>query len=533
MITSVSALELKQRLTEDGELALLDVREQGVFAARHLLLASCVPLSHLEMMMGALVPRLSTPLVLCDDGPEGGEALARGAAERLSAMGYTDVSVLAGGIRGWERCGFELFSGVNVPSKAFGEFIEQRSATPHITAAALHERLLGEAAPLIVDSRPFPEYQRMSIPGGIDVPGAELVYRIHQLAPDAATDIVVNCAGRTRSIIGAQSLINAGIPNRVVALENGTMGWQLAGFDLEHGQSRRAAAPAPGAAHHAEEAASRVAARFGVRGVDLETLARWRADRERTLYLFDVRTPEEFDRGHLPGSRHAPGGQLIQATDEYAPVRNARVVLVDDARVRALMTASWLLQMGWRDVHVLDHPLTELELETGPGPEAEHCAGGVQSIDALELRAALDSREAIAVVDLATSLEYRERHIPQAWWAVRARLQEALRLIPPVGLLVTTATQPELARLAAADLASLRENVNVRMLAGGNRSWFDAGLPTSTGMERATTTTDDVWYKPYEQRSAVAERMQEYLDWEVALVEQVERDGTLRFPCFD
>jgi hypothetical protein len=31
----------------------------------------------------------------------------------------------------------------------------------------------------------------------------------------------VNCAGRTRSIIGTQSLINAGVPNPVTALRNG------------------------------------------------------------------------------------------------------------------------------------------------------------------------------------------------------------------------------------------------------------------------------------------------------------------------
>ena len=96
---------------------------------------------------------------------------------------------------------------------------------------------------VILDSRPYEEYHRMNIPGGIDAPGAELVYRVHDLAADPDTLVVVNCAGRTRSIIGAQSLINAGIPNKVVALKNGTMGWHLAGLELERGQTRAAAAP--------------------------------------------------------------------------------------------------------------------------------------------------------------------------------------------------------------------------------------------------------------------------------------------------
>ena len=84
------------------------------------------------------------------------------------------------------------------------------------------------------------EFNRMSIPGGINCPGAELTHRIAALAPDPATTVVVNCAGRTRSILGAQSLRHAGVPNPVVALRNGTMGWHLAGFELEHGQDRAA-----------------------------------------------------------------------------------------------------------------------------------------------------------------------------------------------------------------------------------------------------------------------------------------------------
>ena len=65
------------------------------------------------------------------------------------------------------------------------------------------------------------------------MPGAELVLRAGRVAPDPETTIIVNCAGRTRSIIGTQSLINAGVANKVVALRNGTIGWNLAEQDLD------------------------------------------------------------------------------------------------------------------------------------------------------------------------------------------------------------------------------------------------------------------------------------------------------------
>ena len=219
---------------------------------------------------------------------------------------------------------------------------------------------------MILDSRPFDEYRRMSIPGGIDVPGAELVHRIHDLAPDPDTLVVVNCAGRTRSIIGAQSLINAGVANQVVALENGTMGWTLAGHQLEHGQARVPPPPSAAGRAWAKQAAEQVRARFGVPTVDHATLARWRAEAEtRTLYLCDVRSPEEYAAGHLPGALCTPGGQLVQATDSWLGTHGARVVLVDDDGVRATMTASWLLQIGRWAVHVLAGGLGG-ELETGP-----------------------------------------------------------------------------------------------------------------------------------------------------------------------
>jgi rhodanese-related sulfurtransferase len=343
MIGPVAPPALSGMFRRDGELAVLDVREEGVFARGHLLLASSLPLSRLELRVFDLVPRRGTPVVLCDDD----DGLAARAAKRLHAFGYTDLRILEGGVAAWRHAGYMLFTGVNVPSKAFGEFIEASVQTPHIAAAELKARLDAGEDVVVLDSRPLEEYRVMSIPGAVDCPGAELVYRAHDLAPSPRTLVVVNCAGRTRSIIGAQSLIDAGVPNPVMALKDGTMGWHLAGFDLEHGMERPPPDVSPAGLERARAAAGRVAARFGVRTIERASLDRWRPEGEaRSLYLLDVRSPEEYEAGHLPGSLPAPGGQLVQKTDAYVAVRGARVVLVDDDGVRARMTASWLVQMG-------------------------------------------------------------------------------------------------------------------------------------------------------------------------------------------
>jgi len=520
---------LHERLRGAEELALIDVREEGVFGNGHILRAVNVPLSVLELRFRDLVPRKNTPVVLCDGGTDG---LAGRAADRLGAMGYGDVTVLAGGAPGWADAGFELFSGINVPSKAFGEVIEHRFRTPRLEAGEVDAALRGGGRVVILDSRPFEEYAVMNIPGGIDMPGAELVHRVKTVVDDAETLVVVNCAGRTRSIIGAQSLINAGLENRVVALKDGTMGWHLAGLTLERGADRRGqdTAPDAAAASWARAAAERVARRFGVETIASPTLARWRQEGDRrTLYLLDVRQPAEFEAGHLPGSRNAQGGQLVQATDRYVGTQNARIVLFDDTGIRALMTASWLVQMGWKDVAVLEDGLGSGPLETGPVapsvPELERI-----DVDMVDPAAVSEMADAV-VVDLAASLAHRSGHIPGAWWAIRARLPAEAGRLPGDGPLVLTCPDGRLAALAAADLGN-GAGRPVLAMAGGTGAWVRAGLPLETGLDRALSAVEDAYYRPYDRTARVEEAMNAYLSWEVGLLHQIERDGTLTFPEF-
>ena len=446
------------------------------------------------------------------------------AAAILARNGYSDLAILDGGIDAWAAAGYELFSGVNVPSKAFGEYIEHENGTPSIAAAEL-ERLLRDKADIVVlDSRPFDEYSRVSIPTGVNVPGAELVLRAREIAPSPDTMIVVNCAGRTRSIIGAQSLINAGVPNKVVALRNGTMGWSLAGFACDSGKNRRAPDVSPNTLDWARTAALRVAQSCGVQRIDRAMLEAWRKDETRTLYLFDVRDPAEYLTGHVAGAISAPGGQLVQATDQYVGTLGARIVLVDDAEVRAAMTGSWLRQMGWKDVFIF----AEAGSEKGqPKPailDGETQSGSV--IDCATLDALL-SRNAATVVDLASSRDYLAGHIPGAWFAIRTRLSRALAKIPLGETLVLTSEDGALADLAAAEAKALVK-IPVRILAGGNAAWRAAGYTLSTQPQMADEAVDQ-WRKPYERSGDTKAAMNEYLAWEIDLLPRIRADGSLKF----
>jgi rhodanese-related sulfurtransferase len=353
----MSPADIRRALLLREEIALLDLRHEAAFATGHPLFAANMALDRIAIEAEIRLPRRDVPVVLYDDG----EGLVAAGAERLATLGYSNVRALDGDLQAWREAGYELFADVNSYSKAFGELVEARRHTPSLSADEVAKLIADKANIAILDVRRFDEYATMNIPGSVSVPGAELVLRAGQAAPDPDTTIIVNCAGRTRSIIGTQSLINAGVPNKVRALRNGTIGWTLARHELSHGADRRGAiGPFEGGPAKARD----VAYRAGVRHIGPHDMAALIAQTDRTLYRFDVRDAEDYAAGHLPGFRHYPGGQLVQETDMAAPVRGARIVLTDDRGVRADMTASWLAQMGW-EVYVLEGGY-DGTLEVGP-----------------------------------------------------------------------------------------------------------------------------------------------------------------------
>jgi rhodanese-related sulfurtransferase len=281
--------------------------------------------------------------------------------------------------------------------------------------------------------------------------------------------------------------------------------------------------------------AERVALRFGVKFASREAVQQWARDPTRTLFLLDVRTPDEFETAHIVGCRHAPGGQLVQATDEFIGVRNALVVLVDPARVRSVMTASWLNQMGWEQVYVLepegDDGFAGWPVEQGMPARIVPGFEPWQTVAASALADQMRNSE-VVVVDISSSLQFRDRHIPGAWWAVRSRLEQAQRQLPNVRMLVLTSADGILAHLAAPEARLYWPRAEVRVLDGGNAAWFEAKLPVESGNTRATTTLDDIWYKPYEHAQDFEKHAQAYLSWEVALADQIRRDPTVRFRAY-
>jgi rhodanese-related sulfurtransferase len=517
---TLSASGLLQDLRHaEGELALLDVREEGRFARGHILVATSLPLSRLERDIGRLVPRRTCRVVVCDDE----DGIAATAQIRLRRLGYRDVVRLDGGVAAWAAAGGELFQGLNTPSKVLGAYMHDHLGIPEISPVALAQARQ-ERAVHIVDCRPAAEFARGSIPGAANCPGVELVRQLPALAAMPEELLVIHCAGRTRGLAGAQMLIDFGYPGKVAALRNGTMGWELCGHELERGAGHRLQSETA-AGDGARKTAERLRQRLAIELLDKADLARWRADPARTTYLFDIRQQAEYETGHVPGARHVEGGQLIQNLDMHVATRGARIVLADDDGVRATATALWLRRMGWRDLAIVMTPLM------GPLESGRETSAGiptptdVATVTAPELKDLLDKGNTL-LIDLGTSRDYRSGHIPAAWFVTRSRLAKVLDSLPNADTLVLTSPDGIVAALASKD--ELRFHGPIRVLEGGTEAWRRAGYPLSRGLERLADEPDDVVLKPSELTGGRKEAMREYLSVPEDLLDRVQRDGTLR-----
>ncbi len=512
------------------ELALIDVREPGEFKQGHLLLASNAPLSRLEWLAPLLLPRRDVPIVVCAE--DGADPRVLWAQRALQGWGYQAVHTLDGTLADCERAGFVLFTGFNVPSKAFGEWLEQQRETPQIAPDELATQRSSANPPLIFDCRPIDEHQQGTLPDAIHAPGVELASRVAEHITNADQAIVVHCAGRTRGIIAAQSLIDLGLPNPIATLRNGLMGWEMAGQKVEtpsaaaegHPGRPREAGPIRGRSPQAIALAQRTGAQPCT--PDDATLPRG-----RTVYGFTVGTAEEAQTYTPPGFRHVPGGQLLQSLDDHAAVQGSRLIIHAHDPQRAALVAAYLAEMGWHDVRWFAAASTDsadVEPAVSQGPTIRHAEPDAEHwLDP----ATLELDEATWTLDLGSSRRYREYHLPGAHFAVRGLLPElfpAISIPPGTSRVLLTCTEGHLSAAAHEEINALTK-LPVYVLAGGVNAWRAAGRPLDQKPHWLCPPVDTAT-TPYDASPAEREKhMRDYITWELALLEQIGQDGILMF----
>jgi rhodanese-related sulfurtransferase len=340
------SIEIFETWLADGkELAVLDIRNAEDVGYASPLFATNLPADRLAEEIGRFIPRKLVRTVLIDDGA----GAARRSAADLEAQGWAHVVALEGGIPAWvAKHGKDGGPTFDTPGVDFTLAIQREKGTPAITAVEL-DRLRREGGDvIIIDTRTIPEFARDHVPGAVAVPGAELLLRFKDVVPSAQTRVVVSCAGLPRAILGAQTLIDARVPNAVSFLHDGTKAWTAAGLELETGTTKAYPDASAEAREFAQVAISNLAADDRIQQIDLRTARLWSQDQGRTTYLLDVRTPGEFAHSHLEGSLSSEGGQLLGVAYRTISVRGARVVLIDDTLgIRARTVAHWLQRRGY------------------------------------------------------------------------------------------------------------------------------------------------------------------------------------------
>ena len=505
-------------MASDALYAVFDVRERGEYNECQIPNATSLARSQIEFRIAGLVPDRKVQLVVYDDGG----ARAPLAAATLRRLGYENVAVLGGGLSGWKSADQPTVSGVNVPSKAFGERVQHARNIPDLSAEEL--KALQDRAEnlLILDVRTPEEYGRFCIPGGINVPGGDLILWAEELKQRENTSVIVNCAGRTRSIIGTAALRRLGLTN-VRELRNGTMGWVLAGFELETKPQR----PTPLASAMGREAATALARRIAAE----ETIS-WISSQElsRTLeargmnYLIDVRSEGEFASGHVPGSINVPGGQAVQRADDFVAVRNARIIFISNESARAVMAAYWYREMGLAKVAVLEGGVRAWSESGGSiedGPAADEPVGfeaaqrAARVVDARTVEGRIHDSSSL-ILDVGSSADFETGHLPGAKWMSRGWLELKLPELyadrnQPI---VVTCRDGRQSVFAALTLGVLGYS-DVVVLDGGARAWTAAGYPTEPGAGGCLVEQNDVVLSP--SIRGTKEDMQRYLDWELTL----------------
>lgn len=531
-INSAALVRLVEAATGlSGEVAVIDVREQKAYSDGQIVLSANIPLQRLELNVTTQLPRKDVPVVIIDRKGE----LSGQAARRLHLLGYTDLAILDGGIEQWARDGLPLYTGFNVRSKAFAEQVEHDFSTPALSATELFARRAAGENIVVLDSRPYDEYHHSTVPDALSVPGAELIRITRDVVPDPATTIVISCGGRTRSIIGAQSLISAGLPNPVLSLRNGTGGLRLDGIDLEYGASRAHSEATTAALAWAQSAATQLSEAVEVHELPADELSHWLSDSSRTLYLFDLRPGDAYEAGHYPEARNVSGGQLVQAIDVHAPVWGARIVLIDDGSlIRARQTAYWLAQLGSFELAIIQQPNLSGTLQTGPWQPTlvQVKSAVIHTIDAATLAGLLSSPDSATrpvVLDLSASPAYRQAHIPGSHWLLRSQLLAHIESLPTACPVVVSAEDGRFPRIAVEYLVAEHPHLlsRVSALQNGNQSWTDAGLELTAAVINGPEDVEhyiDVWTAPQKTVGDMLGAVKQYLTWEVDLLEQLARD---------
>ena len=500
-------------ISDKEEVAFIDVREIGQHTNGHPFFSISIPYSLFEFNIKILVPNKQTRVILIDNN-NGISDLVYNIAHQ---MGYSNISIIEGGVEEWVSAGYKLFDGINVPSKSFGELIEKYFHTPSITAKELAQKQKNNENYIVIDGRPFLEYNKMSIPKSICCPNAELFFRVSSYIKDINTEIIINCAGRTRSIIGAQTLIDFGIKNKVKALENGTQGWFLSELSLEHNKNKYLEVlPNDLEIQQLQNKVLKLTNDLNIDLINLKKAQQLIIDKKKSTFIFDVTTSKTIST--KPGTiMNVPGGQLIQATDKYIGVWKATVILVDDGDlIRAGTTSFWLKKMGY-EVYILKEGLLKAQTLKFT-KEIDH---KLIDLDFINLEDLVKIKKQI-LYDIRSSKDFCKMRIKNSIWLNRAHLYRKKTKTDDPIIIITD--NLEKASLIVQDLKQKDKGAIIKVYKWNQNEITSYPSVIDVTIETLSEQNNiDFNFHTHMRHDGNKEHAKQYLEWEINLVSKMDK----------
>jgi rhodanese-related sulfurtransferase len=529
--------ELERLLQSDQVYACIDVRERGEFALDQIPDTTPLARGTLEYRVEKMIPSKSVPVVVCCNDGRRSEL----AAMTLLEMGYRDVRLLAGGIVAWKKSGLATRQGWGVGGKEYGEKIAIKEAVTQISPEELFAARDRDENVVLVDVRTEEEYLRGHVPGAVNVPGGQLLFEVPGLLRNEDSLVVVSCAGRTRGILGTQLLREAGL-RKVCALQNGAMGWRLAGYELAVGpREEQVGSTGIQVRSWVKEATQRVASKANVRSVCCKEVERLQSSTD-IYYLVDVRLPKEFRSEHVIGSINLPGGQIALAYENFLAVRQATLFILADDDIRPVWASALFQRLGFPRVFVIDGGIQAMAAHGFKLGDAEgetdakilglaNARALVEGWGPTQVLNSLTGDGRPVVLDVRGSGEYVSGHIRGAQWLARGKLEIEIanKIHDKACQVITVCDSGIRSSLAAATLKSLRYR-NIAYLSGGLKVWQREGLSLQDGLDGADVTREEaqadfghtLWTGALGKSKA---DMQRYLSWEESLGHKYKQGG--------
>jgi len=329
-----------------NNVAFLDVRTRKAYVQEFAFGAVNCPLDRFSLMIADLVPDRSTLIIMIGANKK---AISNTNLILLKKK-YSNVHYIKGDYQAWKKAKLPMWAGEFTLSKAFGEWIEATGKVNNIFPNKLNRMHQQPDSQLLqIDARPKIEYEKFTLPYSKHCSGGELPAYLQKTS--SKKTIIVHCAGRTRSIIAYQTLLDFNISQKKYVLNGGTQNWVLNGLERAYQQKSDIQK------HKVNITQDKTLAKTIIQKFKLPSVARIK--NIKGVHGFVIQS-EIINNQKIPYWKNVNATTLVQNTDKFIASTSTPIYIYSDIPTSAVFSVLWLTRMGYHAIWHQDKPTKNL-----------------------------------------------------------------------------------------------------------------------------------------------------------------------------